>query len=311
MGEQMATVWHKTFLAGLAACGVAVLPAGGYPRVADEGGQSRTAGDLNNQLVVLEEQSYAAWKSGDLNSWAALLSDKFVGWGRTGRVNKSAAKLALKEAKCKIGSYRLADQQLSQLTPNAAVLTHRTEATGTCGGKQLGPASYTATVYVREAGEWKIAFRAQSAIVDPMKAAKPAASELWTGGRTRSDVLTQTLLAREQAVWNAWKDHDAKRIDALLGDSIQFIDIFGDHIGTREETLKTWSGEGCDVKSFDIDGAKATMFAPDFGILTVRATTHGTCFGQDVWPIWGTTLYVKRGNAWLWTFGINVLAGAS
>ena len=99
-------------------------------------------------------------------------------------------------------------------------------------------------------------------------------------------------------------------IDALLGDPIQFIDIFGNHIATRPEALKAWSGEGCEVKSFDIGGAKATMFAPDFGVLTVRAITDGKCFGQDVWPIWGTSLYVKRGNTWLWSFGINVLAGA-
>ena len=310
MGEKMAAAWHKTLSAALAACGVAALSVGGCAQAADESGQSSAARDLNGKLVMLEEQSYAAWKSGDVKLWAALLSDKFVGWGRSGRVDKSAAKLALEEAKCKIGSYRLTDQQLSQMTPNAAVLTHRTEVSGTCGGKQLAPASYTATVYVREAREWKIAFRAQSAIVDPMKAAKPAASELWTGGRTRSDAFTQTLLAREQAAWSAWKDRDAKRIDALLGDQIQFIDIFGNHIGTRAETLKTWSGEGCEVKGFDIDGAKATMFAPDFGILTVRAATQGKCFGQDVWPIWGTSLYVKHGNAWLWSFGINVLAGA-
>ena len=70
-------------------------------------------------------------------------------------MDKSAAKLALEEAKCKIGSYRLTDQQLSQMTPNAAVLTHRTEVSGTCGGKQLAPASYTATVMFARAESGK------------------------------------------------------------------------------------------------------------------------------------------------------------
>ena len=306
----MNTDSRKIFSTMLAIGGTVALYACGCAHAAGLSNGSTPAHDLAGQLGTLEERSYAAWKSGDTKFWDRFLSEKFVGWGRSGRIDKSAAKRVLSGAGCQIGSYRLTDQQVSQLTPNAAVLTHKTEVNGTCHGEQLVPASYTATVYVREAGQWKIAFRAQSAIVDPMKATKPVASDLWTGGPTLGDASTQTLLDREQAVWSAWKDHDAKRIDALLGDPIQFIDIFGDHIATRPQALKAWSGEGCDVKSFDIGGARATMFAPDFGVLTVRATTHGKCFGQDVWPIWGTSLYVKRGNTWLWSFGINVLAGS-
>lgn len=305
----MITGRRKTFLAMLAIGGIAASVIENAWAAGRSNGSS-AAQDLAGHLGTLEERSYAAWKSGDTKFWATFLSDKFVGWGRGGRLDKSAAMRVLSGGGCQIGSYRLADTQVSQLTPNAAVLTHRTEVSGTCGGEQLAPASYTATVYVREAGRWKAAFRAQSAVVDPMKATKPAASDLWTSGPTLSDASTQTLLAREQAVWSAWKDRDEKRIDALLGDSIQFIDIFGNHLATRPEALNAWSGEGCDVKSFDIGGAKATMFAPDFGILTVRATTQGKCFGQDVWPIWGTSLYVKRGSTWFWSFGINVLAGA-
>ena len=306
----MDTDWRTTFLALIAIGGTVALSAGGDAQATGRSNGSSAAQGLAGKLGTLEERSYAAWKSGDTKFWTKFLSEKFVGWGRSGRLDKSVAKRVLSGVGCQIGSYRLTDKQVSQLTPNAAVLTHRTEVNGTCGGARLAPASYTATVYVREAGQWKVAFRAQSAIVDPMKATKPAVSDLWTGGPTRSDVSTRILLAREQAVWSAWKDRDAKRIDALLSDDIQFIDIFGNHIATRPAAVKAWSGEGCDVKSFDIGGAEATMFAPDFGVLTVRATTHGKCFGQDVWPIWGTSLYVKRGNTWLWSFGINVLEGA-
>jgi len=307
----MDTAWRTTLSALLAICGTVALSAGGYARAAGQSDGPSAAQDLAHKLGGLEERSYVAWKSSDAKFFRTFLSDKFVGWGPSGRLDKSAAERVLSGVGCHIDSYRLTDNQVSQLTPNAAVLTHKTEVNGACGGEQLAPASYTATVYVREAGQWKAAFRAQSAIVDPMKASKPAASDRWTGGPTRSDAATQTLLGRERAVWSAWKDHDAKRIDALLGDPVQFIDIFGDHIATRPETIKTWSGEGCDVKSFNIGGAKATMFSPDFGVLTLRATTHGKCFGQDVWPIWGTSLYVKHGTTWLWRFGINVLAGSA
>ena len=301
---------HKAFAAMLAIAGCLTLAACSQDQSADRNEETNIAQDLDSALGSLEERSYAAWKSGDTKFWSAFLSDKFVGWSRSGRLDKSAAERVMSGVDCQINSYRLIAKQVNQLTANAAVLTHRTEISGTCGSERLAPASYTATVYVREAGEWKAAFRTQSAITDPMKAVKPAAGDIWNGGPTSNDASTQTLLDREQAVWGAWKDRDTKRIDALLGDSIQFIDIFGNHLATRPETLKAWSGEGCDVKSFDISGAKATMFAPDFGILTVRATTDGKCFGQDVWPIWGTSLYVKNGDTWFWSFGINVLAGA-
>jgi hypothetical protein len=262
-------------------------------------------------LNALEEQSYAAWKSHDTKFVASFLSDKFVGWGPSGRLNRTAALKALSGAGCRIATYRLSTGQVSRVTPNAAVLTHRLDVEGTCGGKRLAPSSYVATVYVRQGDYWKGAFRAHSVIVEPLNAIKPAASEVWTDGPTRSDAATHALLARENAVWNAWKDHNAERIGDLLGSNIQFIDIFGDHLGTRADAIKAWSGKGCAVSRFDITGAKATMLSPDLGILTFRATADGKCFGQQVWPVWGSSLYVKQGDTWIWTFGINLLAGKS
>jgi hypothetical protein len=46
----------------------------------------------------------------------------------------------------------------------------------------------------------------------------------------------------------------------------------------------------------------------EVGILTFNATADGTCFGQKVGPVWGSSVYVKHGDAWKWTFGINVPA---
>jgi hypothetical protein len=301
----------KHFAVALAA----LLAIGGSVALSVWGGEAKAAPgdgqDLAGTLGALERQSFEAWKTGDRAFWTSFLSERFVGWGSSGRLDKTSAARAFSGADCRIVSYQLSNEQVSPLTSDAAVLTHKTEVDGLCGGKELPPASYTATVYVREHKQWKAAFRAQSAIVDPMKATKPASSNDWTGGPTRSDADTQALLVRETALWTAWKYRDAKRLGELVGTDVQFIDIFGDHIGTRTETLKAWSGEGCDVQKFEIAGAKATMYAPDFGILTLRATVDGKCFGQEVWPVWGSSIYVRRGGTWVWSFGINVLAGAS
>jgi hypothetical protein len=51
------------------------------------------------------------------------------------------------------------------------------------------------------------------------------------------------------------------------------------------------------------------MLSPAAGILTFKVTADGTCYGQEVNSVfWGTSVYVKHGDAWKWTFGINVPA---
>ncbi len=291
----------------LCACALIVF---GSARAGEPSSKPGRSHDLARELGALEERSYAAWQAGDATFWDAILADEFVGWGPAGRLDKRTAAAALRGTDCRILHYRLQDEQATELTPTVELLTHRTEVDGTCHGKPVAPASYTATIYVRRAGHWRIAYRAQSAIVDPVKAVKPAGGDLWNGGAARNDVATRTLLAREQAVVTAWKDHDAARMAALFGPQLQFVDIFGDHIANRAAALKAWSGEGCEVKSFELSGAKATMLAPDIGVLTYLGVFDGTCFGQALWPIWATAFYVKHGDAWLWSSGINVLAGA-
>ncbi|MBS0505200.1 MAG: nuclear transport factor 2 family protein [Proteobacteria bacterium] len=299
--------WTKAV--ALAVVSVCVLALGMSPR-ATAAQSSPTTGNLTDHIGALEERAYAAWKARDAKFWAGALSERFVGWGPSGRIGKSAAIPILTGENCRIATVRLTDQQLTPLTSGIVLLTHKTDVDGTCSGKAV-PAARTVTLYVRENGQWKIGFRAQSQIVDPMKAVRPAGSDRWASGRTGTDIHTQALLARELAMVDGWKDHDAVRMDKFFGLSLQFVDIFGNHIGSRADALKAWSGEGCDVKDFKFTGARATMFAPDFGILTYRASYDAKCFGQDVWPIWGTAFYVKQGDRWMWSSGINVLAGAA
>jgi len=116
------------------------------------------------------------------------------------------------------------------------------------------------------------------------------------------------LLAIERAVWEAWKDHDAKKLSNLMAEDISFINIFGIYLANKAEALKNWSGTGCEVKSVGVNDAVATMLSPTVGILTFHATADGTCFGQKVGPIWGSSIYVKYDGAWKWAFGINVPA---
>ena len=72
--------------------------------------------------------------------------------------------------------------------------------------------------------------------------------------------------------------------------------------------MKDWTGHGCDVTSVSVTDAVATMLSPTVGILTFTGGADGSCYGQKVGPIWGTSIYVKDGDRWKWNFGINLPA---
>jgi hypothetical protein len=279
---------------------------------APEGSRGRRGTtDLTRILSGLEEESYRAWQSKDTRFWNTYLSEKFVSWGSSGRIDKPGAIREWSGTNCRIDSYQISDSQVSRLTPEAAVITHKTTVDGSCRGNRLSNASWTATAYVLEGAQWKAVFRAGSAIVDPAKLPKRTVDMTTANRSARHDANTEMMLSREQALWEAWKDRDAKRLDAFLPQETQFIDIFGDHIGTRAATLGAWSGRGCDIKSFQLSDARATMFTSDFGILTLYATVDGSCFSQPVIPVWTSSFYVRHGDTWFWSFGINIPAHAS
>ena len=264
-------------------------------------------------LLSLETSAYEAWKSKDAKFWETFLSDKFVGWGSWGRLDKSSATTEYTGADCEIESYAVSEVQMTPLGEDAALITHKITVNGTCGGQKKPRGSWAATVYFRDGNQWQAAFHAQAAIIDPAAVpvkplAKKAGKEQKQTKPSDQDHLTDALLALERAIWNAWKDHDAKRLDGLTAANMQFINIFGTHLATKAEALKNWSGQGCDVKTISLTDAEATMFSPTVGILTFHASADGTCFGQQVGPVWGSSIYVKDGDTWQWNFGINLPA---
>src|SRR5580704_6045095 len=247
-------------------------------------------------IVTLEKSAYDAWKSKDAKYWDLFLSDNFVGWGPS-RLDKASATKEYTGADCDIKSYALSDEGISPLGENAALITHKTTVDGTCGGQKIPPMNWAASVYVRDGDKWKAIFHAQSAVVDPKATvAIPERKQIPANPAAR-DSQTDAILSVEKDLWEAWREHDAKKIANLTVRNISFINIFGRHLATKADALKNWSGAGCDVKSVTLTDAAATMLSPEVGILTFKAIADGTCFGQRVGPIWGSSIYVKYGDA--------------
>jgi hypothetical protein len=280
---------------------------------ADTAAKTDPAAPTKDALVTLEKSAYEAWKSKDAKFWDTFLSDKFVGYGSSGKLDKASATKEYTGADCEIKSYALSDEQMKPLGNDAALLTYKTTVDGTCGGQKVPANSWAAGIYVRDGDTWKGAFHAEAPIVDPKAApaksadkkvapkkdeAKPAAPDAGTGA----------LMAAEKAVWEAWKEHDAKTLEDLTAKDISFVNIFGTYFATKADVIKDWTGPGCDIKSVSVTDGVGTMLSPTVGILTHTGTADGTCFGQKVGSVWGTSVYVKDGDAWKWAFGINLPA---
>jgi len=265
-------------------------------------------------LMTLEKSAYEAWKSNDPKFWDTYLSDKFVGYGSSGKLDKASAIKEYTGADCEIKSYNLSDGQMKPIGTDAALITYKTTVDGTCDGQKLPAHSRAASVYVGRRGRWKLVFHAEDAVFDPNAVlAKPAGeNEAIKRDETRPDATdanTQAMLAVERPLWEAWRTHNAGKLEAAMARDTSFINIFGTYFPTKTEALKDWTGTGCDVKSVSVTGATSTMLSASAGILTFTGTAVGTCYGQKIKSaIWGTSIYVKDGDAWKWTFGINVPA---
>jgi hypothetical protein len=264
--------------------------------------------------VALENSAYEAWKSKDAKFWDTYLSDKFVGYGSSGKLDKASATKEYAGAGCEIKSYDLSDEQVKPIGNDAALITYKTTIDGRCDGQELPAHSWEASVYVHDGDTWKAVFHAEDVVFDPKAApAKPAGEEAAAkedeAKASATDANTKAMLAVERAFWEAWRAHDAKKLDALMARDTSFINIYGTYFATKADALKDWSGAGCEIMRVSVTGAAATMLSPTTGILTFTGTAVGTCYGQRIdSSIWGTSIYVKDRDAWKWTFGINVPA---
>ncbi len=272
--------------------------------------ETARAAPTKDALIKLERSAYQAWKAKNATFWSTFLSDKFVGYGSSGKLDKASATEEYTGAGCEIKSYDLSDERVRPLGNDAALITFKTTVDGTCGGQKVPVNSWAASVYVREGDQWKGIFHAESPVVDPAAAfANTAAAPKTREAKPASpDGGTPAILAVERTVWEDWRAHDAKKLADLMTSDISFINVFGTYLATKGEALRNWSGAGCDVKQIGFTDAAGTMLSPTVGILTFTATADGTCYGQVVGPIRGTSVYVKHGDTWKWTFGINTPA---
>ncbi len=291
-------------------------------------------------LLALEKQANEAYARGDSKVFEEMLSDKFVILGGGQRMDKATTVKMIAGVKCDIKSMDLTEPAMSLIDVDTYALIYKANWDGTCNGSDGKPMKVpspirSASIWVRSGDKWQAAFHGENLIIDPKNPVapaappnkpaaspkkeqpnqddKPAANSNTAANNTAPstatpDINTDALVKVELALWEAWKEHDAKKLENLMAGDVSFVNIFGTYFATRAEALKDWTGSLCQVKSVSVTDGFATALSPTVEMLTRKGAANGTCGGQEIGgtDIWGVSIFVKDGAAWKFAFGMNL-----
>lgn len=261
-------------------------------------------------LKALETNAFEAYKNKDAKFFEGFLTEKFVESANGRRLDKAAAIKRISEHNCDIKRYSFSDEQLTNVGAATAIITMKVAIDGSCDGRNMQSPFISATLFARNGSDWKAAWHGEVLVVDPA-APPPAKPVAKYGGpkpviRTMPDSPTRELAAIEKAVWEGWMNRDGAKLESLTARELAFVNIFGGYFKSRADTLKNWTENPCEIKSVDVADAGSVAVTDDTSILMHKGIANGTCFGQKVDPILGTSIYVKDDSTWKLAFTMNM-----
>ena len=291
----------------------------------------KAAAPTADSLMALENKAWEAYKNKDGKYFEGFLGDTMIDGSGQGAMPKAEVVKHISENKADIKSFTLSEPRVTSAGADAAVLTYKGTIEGTENGKTLPSPVTVATVFVRSGTDWKAVYHNEVPIVDPSKAggdvakkeAAPAAGDdkkdpehaekketsspaANSGAAANSNSasssgdagLTDALMAVERKGWEGWKAKDAKALGETTTKDIVFVDTMG-KIATGADVMKMWTTDNpCNVSSVSLSDGKGTSISKDAAILVYKGTAVGTCGDMKLEPLWGTTVFVKEGDAW-------------
>lgn len=138
---------------------------GASPSPAPKPKPKMSKAQLLKQLSANETKLWEAWKNKDPKPFRMYLSADSVMIGGAGTQNKTDAIKDITSMACDVKSYTLSDWKLSMIDADAALITYKGMAVGTCGGQSI-PAAWASSVWIKRGGRWQ-AFSHQESNVMP------------------------------------------------------------------------------------------------------------------------------------------------
>ncbi|MFM9903296.1 MAG: nuclear transport factor 2 family protein [Pyrinomonadaceae bacterium] len=297
-----------------------------------------------DSLLAMEKAASEAYAKGDGAYFEGMLSDKAVMSMGKDRMGKADIVSMIKTAKCEMkDGVKLSEPQMSKINDDTYAFTYKNDTTGSCteNGKSVDwKPTRAATVWVRNGEKWQAVWHGENEIMgapagdkkaDDKKAevkkeepkkddkaaatkteAKPAANASSAANTAAAaapakltpSANTDALTKAHAAGWEAFRNKDAKAFDGMLASTFAFVDPAGGYIGSKADTIKTWTEtmkcEGITKTSFTEGFAQAA--SPTVEILMGKGNADGKCDGQPNGDLWQTAIYVKEGEAWKLAF---------
>ncbi len=126
-----------------------------------------------------------------------------------------------------------------------------------------------------------------------------SAVQLWAEDHQAVEKSLQTM---EQAGWQAWKDHDAKPMAAMIPDDVINI-ADGTMQRSKQEIMKELNSGDCKVNSYNLSDFSYLWLDRDSVMMTYTATQDATCGGKkQAGKVIASSLWVKKGGKWVSPF---------
>ena len=130
-------------------------------------------------------------------------------------------------------------------------------------------------------------FAQPEAAASPTPAPKP---------RMTKAQLMKKLSANETALWNGWKNKDAKVFNSMLAANAVMIGEQG--VAGKKDIAGAMASMPCEVKSFTLSDWKLTMVDADAALLTYKGVADGTCMSKPIPTVWASSLWINRRGKW-------------
>jgi hypothetical protein len=287
------------------------------------------AAPTTDTLLALDKQANEAYFKGDSKFFEDFLNDKFAMITGDGtRVDKAMAVKQIAGVKCDVKEgWKLEEPQMSRIDDNTYVLSYKGTFDGTCteNGKSMKIPSpiRAASVVVRNGDKWQGVFHGENMIIDPKNPppppAKPEAKKDETAkadntaaansnaaapAKATPSANTDALVKIHNSGWEAWKAHDAKKLEELTTANFTLLDPMGGWHANKADIIKYWTeGMKCEgVNNVKFGDGFSTALSPTVELLTGRGTADGTCDGQKNGDLLTGAIYVKEGDTWKLAF---------
>jgi len=124
-------------------------------------------------------------------------------------------------------------------------------------------------------------------------------SELYSQANS---AVEKTLASKEQAGWQAWKDHNVKPVEDMVPqDSINIAD--GMTTKGKQQILNSMTSSSCVVNSFSLSDFSYLWLDKDTVLMTYTATQDATCAGKkQAGKVVASSLWQKKGGKWVSPF---------